>query len=65
MFNYLVSLEDNDVILRQVIHHWVLKWLITCLAAYRIDYVNQTTKEKADKKLFNFFNSRFLKLFRD
>ena len=43
MFNYLVSLEDNN--------KYFMASDTSLGVSYRIDYVNQTTKEKADKKL--------------
>ena len=53
MFNYLVSLEDNDKYFMASDTSLGVKMTdnLSLGVSYRIDYVNQTTKEKADKKL--------------
>ena len=53
MFNYLVSLEDNNKYFMASDTSLGVKMTdnLSLGVSYRIDYVNQTTKEKADKKL--------------
>jgi putative salt-induced outer membrane protein len=53
MFNYLVSLEDNDKYFMASDTSLSVKMTdnLSLGVSYRVDYVNQTTKENADKKL--------------
>ena len=53
MFNYLVSLENNDKYFMASDTSLSVKMTdnLSLGVSYRIDYVNETTKEKSDKKL--------------
>ncbi|NCB13780.1 MAG: DUF481 domain-containing protein, partial [Erysipelotrichia bacterium] len=52
MFNYLVSLEDNNKYFMASDTSLSVKMTdnLSLGVSYRIDYVNETTKEKSDKK---------------
>ena len=53
MFNYLVSLEDNNKYFMASDTSLGVKMTdnLSLGVSYRIDYVNQTSKEHADRKL--------------
>ena len=53
MFNYLVSLEDYDKYFMASDTSLSVKMTdnLSLGVSYRVDYVNQTTKVNADKKL--------------